>query len=69
MIAAFAWFFAPPAYEIVVGGASGLVALVSLGGVLTEMTDTSACVYSKLKRQGVECDACHHINFIRPWSL
>jgi len=61
-------FLAAP-YGMVVGGAFALIALISLGGVLTEMTDASAWVYSRLKRQGVECDSCHYINSIRPWSL
>jgi hypothetical protein len=51
-----------------VGGTSGLVALVALGGVFTEMTDASAWVFSRFKRQGVECKECGHIYKIRPGS-
>jgi len=43
--------------------------LISFCGVWTEMTDASAPVYSKFRRQGVECPSCDHISPIRPWSL
>lgn len=64
-----AWTFLAAPYNVVFGGALGLIALISLGGVFTAMTDASAWVYSRFKRKGVECDSCHHINSIRPWSL
>ena len=54
---------------VIVAGGLGFVALLSLGGVWTEMIDASARVYSKEKRQGVECDRCGHVNRIYPWSL
>ena len=61
------FLFSPPVNWLV-GGASGLLALIALGGVFTEMTDASAWVFSRFKRQGVECKECGHICKIRPWS-
>ena len=46
-----------------------VASLASLCGVWTEMIDASAPVYSKLRKQGVQCNSCEHINPIRPWSL
>lgn len=69
MVGGLGWVFLQVPYGIVVVGGSLLIALISLGGVLTQMTDASAWVYSRLKRQGVECDSCHHMNPIRPWTL
>jgi hypothetical protein len=63
------WIVAKPPYNHVGAGALGLVSFISLGGVWTEMNDASAWIYSKLKRRGVECDACHYVNAIYPWSM
>ncbi len=52
----------------ITSGTSGLIALIAMGGVSTEMTDASASVFSRFKRQGVECEKCGHICKIRPWS-
>jgi len=68
-VAGAAWTFLAVPYGIAVGASSALIALISMGGVLTKMTDASAWVYSKMKRRGVECDSCHHINSIHPWSV
>ena len=64
-----AWFVADSPYDMFIGGTLGFVALVACGGVFTAMVDASAWVYSRLKRKGVECETCHHINSIRPWSI
>lgn len=69
MIGIIVWVLFAAPYDLVVSSACALIALVSLGGAFTKMTDASVWVYSKMKRRGVECDFCHHINSIRPWSL
>src|SRR6188768_3118618 len=54
---------------LVLGGGLGFVAFLALGGTWTQMVDASTWVYSKQKRQGVECDRCGHVNRIYPWSV
>ncbi len=54
---------------IVIGGALGFVAVISLGAMWTEMVDASSWVYMTQKRSGVECKSCGHINRIRAWSV
>jgi hypothetical protein len=54
---------------MVVAAVLALASLASLCGVWTEMIDASAPVYSKVRKQGVQCNSCEHINPIRPWSL
>lgn len=46
-----------------------VASVASLCVVWTEMIDASAPVYSKLRKKGVQCNSCEHINPIRPWSL
>lgn len=61
-------FLLSPPVNWVVSGSCAFLAAVALGGVSTEMTDASAWVFSRFKRQGVECEKCGHICKIRPWS-
>jgi len=49
--------------------ASGFLTLICTGGILTEMTDASARVYSEHQHCGVYCKSCNEINKIWPWSI